>query len=1344
MIYHFEDYSLDEERHELRHAGEAVPIEPRVFQVLLYLLEHRDRVVSKAELFEQCWPDTFVTESALTRCMTKLRRAVGTPSGTTEVIKTVHRQGYRFVVEVEVTEGVDLDAPAAQPIPSSEPPALAPERPEPPGPIILVVEDEPTNRELLERQLHRCGYATRSATNGQEALDQVAAEAPDLILLDVRMPVLDGFAVCRQLKTQPASRWIPIILLTALDQPQDRHSGLEAGADAFLTKPIDRQELLARIETALSPPPSAARPSSETGLDPEDPETPVAPSPLLSFPASEPAPTAPAERRQLTLLSCTLSGAAELAGHLDAEALHDVLRTFHRTCAEIVAPFDGQIAQHLDDGLLVYFGYPQAHEDDAQRAVRSGLALTEAMRQGALADWGLPGTPLALRVGIATGMMIVTPGATADAPPALGVGNASSLAVRLGALAPPGTVVISEATARLVAGYFECKGLEEAGPAGAPEPLRGYEVLSQSPLQTRLEVESAEGLTAFVGREAEVALLRERWTDVQEGLGQAILIQGEAGTGKSRLVQVLKEQVAGELTLTLEGRCSPYHQNTALYPLIDLTQRVLQGASVTSSVDRLERLEGLLARSDIALEETVPLLAELLSLPLPEGRYAPLSFTPRRQRERTLEVLVSFFLVQAAQSPLLVVVEDVHWSDPSTLEFLHLLMEQVATSSILVVLTSRPGFAPPWTLGAEMMPVAVLGRLTQGQTVDMITQVAGKPLPAAVMQQLVEKTDGMPLFVEELTRMVVESDQLVERDGQYELSGELAELTVPVTLHDSLMARLDRLGSAKEMAQWGSVLGREFSYEVLEAVTPYDEAVLRGGLTQLVGAGLLHQRGRPPKATYLFKHALIQDAAYASLLRSTRQHMHEQIAQQLEERFCELVAVQPELVAHHHTEAGQAEQAIGYWQQAGQRASEHSAYQEAMSHLTTALTLLQSLPETLARHQQELPLQIALGTASLVVRGPAAPEVETAYMRARVLCQELGDTQDVFPVLWGLYQSYMVRGDLPRARPLGEDLLGLAERRDEAPLYVVAHLALGNPCFRIGELLSARRHLEAAIARDTPGQPRPPVFGTAEDPGVICRGLGAWTLWLLGYPDQALGRAHEALRLATELAHHYSCAYALNMVARLCQFRRQEQDVSQHAEAAVTLSIEQGFRQWLMMGTILQGWALTARGQREEGLAQMRQGFAGSRAAGAELNASYYLSLLAEGYGVLDQVEAGLDALKEAFEVAERTGIYSWNAEVHRRRGELLLHQTIPDVAQAESCFHQALDIARQQQAKSLELRAATSLARLWQRQNKRKEAHDLLAPVYNWFTEGFDTADLIEAQQLVDELSIDMRPPTA
>ena len=856
--------------------------------------------------------------------------------------------------------------------------------------------------------------------------------------------------------------------------------------------------------------------------------------------------------------------------------------------------------------------------------------------------------------------------------------------------------------------------------------------------RSRLEAASSTGWTPLVGREQEIGVLLERWAQVKDGLGQVVLLSGEAGIGKSRLVQVLTDQVAAEPRAWLTPcQCSPYHRHTALYPLIDLLERVvLRFDREESPQQKVGKLEGFLVQYGLPLAEAVPLFAAFLSLPLPAD-YAPLTMSPEQQKQQTLHALLTILLRIAAQQPVLFVMEDLHWVDPSTLELLSLLVDQGPTACILALFTFRPDFPPPWTGRAHLTQLTV-NRLSQRQAVEVIRQVAhGKVLPPEVVEQIVAKTDGVPLFVEELTKMVLESGLLQEQDERYALTGPLHPLAIPATLHDSLMARLDRLAAVKALAQLGATLGREFSYALLHAVAPWEEGIVHQGLHQLVAAEFLYQRGVPPQATYTFKHALIQDAAYQSLLRSTRQQYHQRIAQALEAQFPETVAMQPELIAQHYTAAGYTEQAIPYWQRAGQHASDRSAHLEAISHLTTGIELLKSLPETPEHTQQALTLYTALGAALVMAKGQGAPEVEHAYIQAHALCQQVGETPELVPVLYGLYRFYLGRLQLHTAREIGETLLRLAQRADDPALAVLAHYALGTDV----ALSLARCRPPACTWRkpshaDTPDQRRALVFRIGQDPGVGCRIHAALLLWLLGYPEQALARLHEALALAHELPHPYSLAHARCWAAYVYQFCWDVPAVHEQAEAAVALSIEQGFPFWAAAGTILRGWALAMQGQGEAGMAQVRQGIAAYRATGAALLVAYYCTLLADVSAHLGHPEDGLQALVEAHTLMEQQEERYWEAEVCRLRGVLLLRQPGTPQAEAEAWLQQALDVTRRQEAKSLELRAAMSLSRLWQQQGKQAEARELLASVYGWFTEGFDTADLQEAKTLLEELS--------
>jgi predicted ATPase len=748
------------------------------------------------------------------------------------------------------------------------------------------------------------------------------------------------------------------------------------------------------------------------------------------------------------------------------------------------------------------------------------------------------------------------------------------------------------------------------------------------------------------------------------------------------------------------------------------------------------------------VEETVPLVAALLSLALPTERYPPLTLSPERQKQKTVEVLLTWLLKAAEQQPVCVMLEDLHWGDPSTLEFLTLLIDQVPTTRLLVLLLARPEFRPLWALRAHLTQIT-LSRLSRHQVETMIAQItSGKALSAEVLQQIVTKTDGVPLFVEELTKMVLEAGWLREQEGHYALTSPLPPLAIPATLHDSLMARLDRLATAKSVAQLGATLGRAFPYELLRAVSPWDEATLQHELARLGAVELLYQRGVPPQATYSFKHVLIQEAAYQSLLKSTRQRYHQRIAQVLEAQFPDTAETQPELLAHHYTEAGCKEQAVDYWQRAGQHASERSAYVEAIHHLTKGLDVLQTLPETSARARQELMLHLTLGPAFLASRGYSAAEVEQVYTRARALCQQLGEIAQLFPVLGGLWQFYLSRAHIQTARELAEQLLHSAQEGHGPALLVAAHDMLGQTLWYLGELAPARAHLEQAIARYDAQQHRAlALMLGGEDPGVACRDFVAWALWGLGYPEQACKRMQEALTLAQALSSPFAQALALGGATLLHQFRREEHATQERAEALITFASERGVAYWLAWGMFLRGWALARQGQGEEGIAQMGQGLAAMRAtAAADLN-PYWLALLAEAYGDVGQTDAGLSMLAEALALGDHTGERVLAAELHRLKGELILQSGnrslesgvwTPDAgarilaAEAEACFHQALDVARRQQAKSWELRAAMSLSRLWQQQGKGQEAHDLLAPIYAWFTEGFDTADLQEAKALL------------
>jgi class 3 adenylate cyclase/predicted ATPase len=1051
----------------------------------------------------------------------------------------------------------------------------------------------------------------------------------------------------------------------------------------------------------------------------------------------EPPPTEPqtpeAERRQLTVMFSDLVDSTKLSGQLDPEEYREVLRAYQSTCSEVIQRFDGYIAQHLGDALLVYFGYPQAHEDEGQRAVRTGLGMLDAMQTLNERLEQEKGMRLSIRIGVHTGLTVISDVGSSQKHEMLALGEAPNVASRVQGMAEPDSIAMSAATYRLVQGYFTVEDLGAHTLKGVAEPMRVYRVVGESGAQSRLEIAATRGLTPLVGREQEVGLLLERWNQVQDGQGQVVLLSGEGGIGKSRLVQVLKEHVADEPHTRWECRSSPYYQNTALYPITDLFQRTLQFQADDTPEQRLEKLEQELSQYRLGVEETVPLFAPLLSLPLPEDRYPPLAWSPQRQRQKTLESIVAILLEQAEYQAVLFILEDLHWTDPSTLEFLDLLIDQVPTAALCAVLTCRPTFQPTWGLRTHLAPLAV-NRLNPTQIEMMAERVAGgKTLPAEVRQSIVERTDGVPLFVEEMTKALLESGHLKETNGHYGLTGTLPALAIPATLQDSLMARLDRLVTAKGIAQLCAVLGRTFTYDLLQAVSPVDEDILQRELRQLVEAELLYQRGLPPQATYTFKHALIQDAAYQSLLRSTRQGYHRHIADVLAEQFSETVETQPELLAHHYTEAGMNEQAVDYWHKAGQKAIERSANVEAISHLTRGLELLKTRPETSEHDQDELSLLITLGPALIAMKGYTAAEVEHVYNRAYELCRSVGEEEQHFSVLTGLRRFYQVRGDLITAREIGEQLLTIAKYQQDPTLLLEAYWSLSGPLFHLGEFALLHAYLDQAITIYASQGDSSQTIRHGTIPGIHCLGWLSVTLWMRGYPDQALQRSHQALTFARQQTSPFALDFVLTITALLHHYRREWSLTQEYVESSHALRMVEGTLQTQRSVSFLEGWVLVVQAQSEQGIDLLCR-WLNEPVSG--LSRPYIFVLLADAYGKLNQIEAGLKALTEGLTLVEKIGKHCYEAELYRLKGELLLQQSADNHTAAETCFQKALSVAHSQQTKSLELRAATSLSRLWQQQGKHQDAYDLLAPVYGWFTEGHDTADLIDAKTLLDELS--------
>ena len=1190
MRYVFGNYTLDTLCYELRRAGTPVPLRPKVFHLLAYLLAHRDRIVPRQELCEHLWPHQFVSDATLDACLAQARQAVGDRGRTQRVIQTRHGYGYRFVASVEVHDDPADEADAR---------SLPPIRDESAG-------GEPT--------WLRAGIAV-----GPAPVPEVAGEPP-----------------------------VPL--------------------------------------TPVRPPP----PRALAG-----------------------------ERKVVTVLVCTLANVAMWAQRLEAEALYWRMQAFFALVLEEVERYEGTLQRVLDDGVLVLFGAPVTHENHAQRAVLAALALQERVRASP-PDPAYPHEELVVHIGLHTGQVVIghlgDDGRLTFTP----VGDTTHLAAWLAQQAAAGSALVSEATARLVQGAVCLEACPPTSSLGPTTPT-AYKVLGLGPHRSPLPTHPGRPLSPLVGRQLELATLRALLTRVEGHQGQVAGIVGEPGMGKTRLVHEFWQSLGSTRVTYLEGRCVSYGQAIPYLPVRELLQQACGLSKGESPQAITAHVQQHLQAIGMVSAEEAPYLLHLLGGPDATAWLAGVS--PQAIRIRTFAALHQLLLRQSQRQPLLVVVENLHWIDPTSQEFLVELVERLAGLPLLLLVTCRPGYRPPWMdkSYASQLTLSRLGPEDSQRVVQAVLPAAH--VPEHLLQDILAKAAGNPLFLEELAWAVREH-------GGRQLPSE-----IPATVQAILAARIDRLPpEVKHLLQTAAVIGPEVPWALLQAIADSSEDELRRALRQLQAAEFLYETRPAPKGAYTFKHALTHEVAYSSLLQEHRRALHARIAAAIEHLDPDHRADQVERLARHYTEAGLMAQAIPYWQRAGQCAIQRSAHVEAIAHLTTGLALLAALPETPARAQQELDLLIALGPVLMDIKGAAAPEVEQTYARVDALRQQVGETPQLFLTLHGLQRFYINRGVLSTARELGEQLVRLA-RREAMPTHLLAaHATLRNPLFFLGDYATAWTHFEQGMSLTDLTLEKNIILYSGLDPGIMCLVMAANALWCLGYPTQALRRCQEAL--AQALSYPTNLAFTRLWAAVVHHHRHEVPAVQAQAEALLTLATAQGLPIYVGLGTCWQGWVMAVQGQGEAGLAQFRQGLAAVLATGQMLARPRWLTLLAEAAGYAGQVEVGLCLLAEALAAFEENEQGDMLAETYRLQGELLLlRPTGLDAPQAEACFEQSLAIARRQQAKSWELRAAMSLSRLWQRQGKRDAARQLLAEVYGWFTEGFDTADLQAAKALLEEL---------
>ncbi|MGH6788208.1 MAG: adenylate/guanylate cyclase domain-containing protein [Pseudolabrys sp.] len=1052
------------------------------------------------------------------------------------------------------------------------------------------------------------------------------------------------------------------------------------------------------------------------------------------IPSPPTAPDAGAQRRQLTVMFCDLVGSTALSSKLDPEDMRGVISAYQSRIEEVVRHHHGMIARYMGDGALIYFGYPQAREDHTEQAVHTGLALVDAipkLRSGVDAT-------LQVCIGIATGTVVVGDVLTTEAGVRehTVVGDTPNLAARLQSVAKPGTVAVCANTRRLTDGYFEYRDLGAVTLKGWPEPANVWQPLSARSVESRFEAHHQARLTPLLGRDEEVELLMRRWRSAKQGEGRAVLLAGEPGIGKSHIALAVDELLRYEPHITLTYFCSSHHVNSALFPYIGQLERTAGFERTDSAPEKFAKLETLLIGTS-ATADMIALLGNLLSLP-PDPRYPLPALSPQKQKEATLAAFSTLLDGLAARQPVLIIFEDIHWIDPTSLELLALTVERLLQSRVLLLMTARPEFTPPWP-GHTHVSTVLLTRLSRRDGAALVERVTGgKALPEEVLTQILARTDGVPLFVEELTKTILESGQLQERSGQYFLEQPLPAMAIPLTLHASLMARLDRLSSVRDVAQIGAVIGREFSYELLGAVAGIPKSQLDEALEQLVQSELIFRRGTIPQAVYSFKHALVRDAAYAGLLKSRRAQLHAALAKAFETKFPEILEVQPETVAHHLTEAGLPESAVPYWLQAGKRDAQRSVNFEAIAHVQKGLDAARSIAAGPERDRTELDLAMVLGPCLIATQGPAGSEAMATFKRARDLCERLNRPPEYLQVMFWLTTASVMRGELPLAQETIGALLERVEAHNDRPAMLNAMRGSAMICMFMGDIVKAGERIERAFDafNKSSEEDRLAARAAGQDAGVADLALMSWTLWLLGQPDAAVKRIEAALQRAEAIAHPHTQAYAYYYASVLYALRGQPDIAQRHAERCFTLSDTHGFRQWHGLSRAIKGICATLFDPSSGALDDVKAAVEEYRNAGYQLGITALYILLCPVLLLRGQFEEALEIIERGLTIVYNNSERIFAAELYRLKADALQRMGAADArGQVGTLLERALNTAKEQSAKSLELRVARDLAKLWATDSKRDKAREVLGAICASFKEGADTRDMMEAKAVLGAL---------